>query len=439
MIKKIISLLFVLSMVLFSQNAKNIFDAINNNDLSSVKKIIASGGNVNAINKSGMTALIVASEKGNIEIVRELINAGANVNGTNSVGWTALMGASFEGNAEVVKELINSGANINAFGIKYKNTALMQAIRGENPEIVKILVDSGADINMKNANGETAYDKAMEVGLTEVAELLRIKPSSYSSYTGRLSTNTKVIIMIIIVLIMAIVVNWLTRFNNSYEAEELSIKLWTWCPLLFSIIYIFTSIDFIDGVFEDIVFLLWAIGNCIQYITYNSYMASKYDIVNNTAYNVTEFIKWLALATGLFIALTGGGMFIKVLFVLGMILGIVILIVIAALGILCSGADAVGQMVVTTYRVAKPIVKEAIKLINATLESIADYFNEYLADEYPTANYLIVNKVKHELKAGNYNAINIGIYDDENDLLGNETITCESIGSDLREGQEIYI
>lgn len=161
MIKKIISLLFVLSMVLFSKNAKNIFDAINNNDLSSVKKIIMAGGNVNAINKAGMTALIVASEKGNIEIVRELINAGANVNGTNSVGWTALMGASFEGNAEVVKELINSGANINAFGIKYKNTALMQAIRGENPEIVKILVDSGADINMKNANGETAYDKAM--------------------------------------------------------------------------------------------------------------------------------------------------------------------------------------------------------------------------------------------------------------------------------------
>lgn len=80
MIKKIMSLLFVLSMVLFSQNAKNIFDAINNNDLSSVKKIIMAGGNVNAINKSGMTALIVASEKGNIEIVRELINAGANVN-----------------------------------------------------------------------------------------------------------------------------------------------------------------------------------------------------------------------------------------------------------------------------------------------------------------------------------------------------------------------
>ena len=88
---------------------------------------------------------------------------------------------------------------------------------------------------------------------------------------------------------------------------------------------------------------------------------------------------------------------------------------------------------------AVKVAQVACKLVCATLESIADYFNEYLADEYPNANYLIVNKVKHELKAGNYNDVNIGIYDDENDLLGNETITCESIDSDLREGQEIYI
>lgn len=145
------------------------------------------------------------------------------------------------------------------------------------------------------------------------------------------------------------------------------------------------------------------------------------------------------MAIGLFIALTGGGIFIKVLFILGIILGIVILIIIASLGILCSGVDAVGQMAVTTYRAAKPIVKEVIKLINATWESIAEYFNEYLADEYPNANYLMVNKIKHEFKAGNYNTINIGIYDDDNDLLGNESITCESVDNNLREGQTIYI
>mgnify|MGYP000320297766 CR=1 FL=1 len=66
---------------------------------------------------------------------------------------------------------------------------------------------------MKNVNGETAYDKAMEVGLTEVAELLKSKPENSNIYIDNISTNTKVIIMIIIVLIMAIVVNWLTRFN----------------------------------------------------------------------------------------------------------------------------------------------------------------------------------------------------------------------------------
>lgn len=83
--------------------------------------------------------------------------------------------------------------------------------------------------------------------------------------------------------------------------------------------------------------------------------------------------------------------------------------------------------------------KAIYKIVCATLESIAEYFNEYLADEYPNANYLTVNKIKHELKSGNYNTINIGIYDDNSALLGNETITCESVDNNLKVGQEIYI
>lgn len=429
MIKKIISLLFVLSAVIFSQNAKNIFDAINNNDLNRVKNIISSGGNVNAINKEGMTALIVASEKGNLEIVRELIKAGANVNGSNSVGWTPLMGASFEGNSEVVKELINSGANINAYGIKYRNTALMQAIRGENPEIVKILIEAGADINMKNANGETAYDKAMEVGLTEVTELLKPKSVNSNFSTSNISTNTKVIIMIIILLIIAIVVNIILRFSKYSDEEKLVKRVFTWGPIIFAVLNIVTPMDFINGVFEDIVFLLWAIGNSIHYKIWE-------ELGIDNSFKITEAIKWIFLGIGLFIALTGGGIIIKGIYIIALILGIAILIILGALGFFAQGVSEVAK-------VAAPIVvagaKAVYELVCATLESIAEYFNEYLADEYPNANYLMVNKIKHEFKAGNYNTINIGIYDDDNDLLGNEYITCESVDNNLREGQTIYI
>lgn len=422
MVKKIILLLFVLSVVIFSQNAKNIFDAINNNDLNRVKNIISSGGNVNAINKEGMTALIVASEKGNLEIVRELIKAGANVNGSNSVGWTPLMGASFEGNNEVVKELINSGANINTYGIKYRNTALMQAIRGENPEIVKILVEAGADINMKNANGETAYDKAMEVGLTEVAELLKPKSAKSNFSTNNVSTNTKVIIMIIILVIIAIVVNIILRFSKYSDEEKLVKRVFTWGPIIFAILNIVTPMDFIYGVFEDIVFLLWAIGNSIHYK-----ICEEIDFDNS--FNMTvEVIKWIFLGIGLFIALTGGSIIAKGIFIIALILGIAILIILGALGFFVQGVGEVAKVAKVVY-----------ELVRATLESIAEYFNEYLADEYPNANYIMVKKIKHEFKAGNYNTINIGIYDDDNDLLGNESITCESVDNNLREGQTIYI
>lgn len=419
MIIKNILILLLISVSLFSQNNKNIFDAINNNDLNSVKNIIASGGNVNVVNKDGLTALTVASEKGNIDIVKELINAGANVNGASSVGWTPLMGACFEGNIEVVKELISAGANVNAFGIKYKNTALMQAIRGENPEIVKILVEAGADINMRNANGETAYDKAMEVGLPEVAGLLKSKPNNYNYSTTGFSTITKVVIMIIIVLIMAIVATRFLTINN-----ELFIGIWTWAPLIFSIIYIITPIDFINGVFEDIVFLLWSIANCIQYLTYNN--ANEFDDI---VWKAIEIIKWLVLGIGLFIALTGGGIFIKTFFILGLILGIAILIIMALICVLSSAAAG-------AVEVAKPIVKFAVNIVIATLETIANYFR----DKYPEANKLKISKIiKHYGESGNYNEVSAGLYDNNDDLLENESITCESIDSNIKEGQIIYI
>lgn len=412
MIKKIISLLFVLSMVLFSQNAKNIFDAINNNDLSSVKKIIMAGGNVNAINKSGMTALIVASEKGNIEIVRELINAGANVNGANSVGWTALMGASFEGNAEVVKELINSGANINAFGIKYKNTALMQAIRGENPEIVKILVDSGADINMKNANGETAYDKAMEVGLTEVAELLKPKPENSNIYIDNISTNTKVIIMIIIVLIMLVINILIYRFGRYSESGELIRKIFAWGPLIFSILYIIINIisiipnimyilialldfdfSFIDGVkvFKCISFLLWAIANAIHYGISENFNVSD-------CFNISiEVIKYIALGIGLFIVLTGGGVTIKVIFIIALILFIVILAILFVFGFAFQGL----LMICNCGMAAAEFV---IAIIYTNLKDIIGY----LKNKYPNASSVAI---KDKKKLSKQAAKKLGIKD----------------------------
>ena len=66
-----------------------------------------SGIDVNTVNDSGYTALMVAAEINDTELVRQLLAApGIDVNTVNDSGDTALMFAASEGHAEVVRQLL---------------------------------------------------------------------------------------------------------------------------------------------------------------------------------------------------------------------------------------------------------------------------------------------------------------------------------------------
>jgi ankyrin repeat protein len=72
---------------------------------------------VNAKTKRGDTALMMASEKGHLEIVKWLIANNADVNAKDNkdnVGETALILASEKGHLEIVKLLIANNADVNA-------------------------------------------------------------------------------------------------------------------------------------------------------------------------------------------------------------------------------------------------------------------------------------------------------------------------------------
>jgi hypothetical protein len=62
-----------------------------------VKLLLAKGAEVNAQDKRGRTALIVASKDGYREVVQILLAYGADVNGRDKKGNTALDWASFSG------------------------------------------------------------------------------------------------------------------------------------------------------------------------------------------------------------------------------------------------------------------------------------------------------------------------------------------------------
>ena len=79
--------------------------------LAHVETLIAWHADVNAADKDGDTALILASGVGYVEVVRALLAAGAGVDVATNNGWTALICASFDGQVETVRELLAMGAD----------------------------------------------------------------------------------------------------------------------------------------------------------------------------------------------------------------------------------------------------------------------------------------------------------------------------------------
>ena len=123
-------------------------------------------------NDKDTTALIRASEKGDIEIVQTLLTANPDINGSLSYGMTALMLASKNGHTEVVQELLSANANVNSVDFD-DLTALIVASNNGHVEIVKALLDSGAEINAKRSDGLTALKLATQNGHTDVVKLLK--------------------------------------------------------------------------------------------------------------------------------------------------------------------------------------------------------------------------------------------------------------------------
>ncbi|NXM15347.1 ANR11 protein, partial [Ploceus nigricollis] len=79
--------------------------AVTHEDINLVRRIIKAGGNVNAQDYAGLTALHIASVEGFYQIANLLLKAGADVNATQKEQITPLQDAVKEGHYEVYSEL----------------------------------------------------------------------------------------------------------------------------------------------------------------------------------------------------------------------------------------------------------------------------------------------------------------------------------------------
>ena len=127
---------------------------------------------ISRIKVSGLTPLMYAAKRNNVECLKTLIDRGANLNLQDNRGRTAIMIAASYDNKEAAQLLANS-ADLNLQN-KQGETALMLAAEGNNFEITQILLDHRADKTIKDASGKTASDLAEKNGHIVLAKFIEM-------------------------------------------------------------------------------------------------------------------------------------------------------------------------------------------------------------------------------------------------------------------------
>ncbi len=134
-----------------------------------VRQLLAAGFDPNTPDPKGDVALVVALKEDAAKVAAALLaHPKIQVDATNKAGETALMMAALRGNEEWVRRLISSGAKVNRTGW----TPLHYAASGGEPKLVALLLDQGADIEAASPNGSTALMMAAGYGAQDSAVLL---------------------------------------------------------------------------------------------------------------------------------------------------------------------------------------------------------------------------------------------------------------------------
>ena len=143
--------------------------AARNGDSAALARELKQGAAVNARNRLGETALLIALKKNELGMAKTMLEAGADVNLAAVNGVTPLMAAAFAGQVEMVVALLGRGADVNAVDRLKKNAMTYAAGEGRT-EIVKILLAKGVDPNGIYNNDLTALMWAAGFGKTDYGQ-----------------------------------------------------------------------------------------------------------------------------------------------------------------------------------------------------------------------------------------------------------------------------
>jgi len=148
--------------------------ACTNGSEAGARVLLAQGAKPNIADANGTTALLITAEKGGEAITSQLLAHGAEVNLQNRSGQTALFLTTvapaghfaitrkyYLMRVHVMQMLLAKGADVN---LKAGNgmTPLMMAASNENAEMVEELLKKHADVTARDPRGMTALKLAMQ-------------------------------------------------------------------------------------------------------------------------------------------------------------------------------------------------------------------------------------------------------------------------------------
>lgn len=162
-------------------SASILVDAIQNNNVDTIRKFLDEGGDVNT-KLEGKTLLYIAADEWCDDIVELLLEMGANPNALNDNGDVALVVPICYNKINIVRMLLEAGANVN-FSCPIGHTALVLAAFTGDPDLLLLLLGYGVNVNLQNNLGQTGLHWAAYYARKDMIEILLEAGADYTLRT----------------------------------------------------------------------------------------------------------------------------------------------------------------------------------------------------------------------------------------------------------------